>query len=320
MNKLEEYIKDIEKNITLQPIKLSAHIRALTSIKFNQSSDLLFTTAKDKTPMVWDANTGQRLGTYVGHKGAVWSCDINNDSTMLITGSSDQFAIIWDIKTGDIIKSIEYEAGVKSVCFGSNNLICVVTDDMCREIPKITISDISSEINIVCEYESPIKINKAIFNKDNTKIYFCCIDGSISILDIETSKIVLTKTIYKKYNCKTIRFENNFNTLITGSDDCTSCLLNPKDLSIIKIYNVNFPINSCLIFKDYVITAGGLDAQSVTTSEGNKFDIKFYSKIFEEFMGSFSNHFGPVNSIDISQDGKLFASAGEDGFCYIYKL
>ena len=322
MEELKNYIQSLTYSIVLKTIKLSAHIRAITNIKFNKSGDLLVTTAKDTTPMLWDTTTGQRLGTYEGHEGSIWSCDINSDSTLLITGSSDQTLKIWKLSTGEIIKDIEHEAGVRSVCFGNDNQICVVTDTTFGETPKIMVYDISdiNKIDMVLTYETPIKINTAIFNNNNNKIYFCSIDGSVSILDIPTNTIILKKYIHKGYNCRSIRFDKNFGMVITSSNDYTTCLLDSRNLDIIKTYSINFPINDSLILNELVIIAGGLDAQSVTTSDGNKFDIKFYSKIFEELLGSFSNHFGPVNSIDCTEDGKIFASAGEDGFGYIYHL
>ncbi len=60
---------------TQQPILLQGHERAITRVKFNSDGDLLFTCAKDHHPTVWNAYTGERIGTYEGHKGAIWDID-----------------------------------------------------------------------------------------------------------------------------------------------------------------------------------------------------------------------------------------------------
>ena len=44
----------------------SIHFQAGQLVK---KGDLLFTTSKDKFPTVWLAETGERLGTFVGHTG-----------------------------------------------------------------------------------------------------------------------------------------------------------------------------------------------------------------------------------------------------------
>jgi WD40 repeat protein len=50
--------------------------RPLTFVKYNHEGDWLFTCAKDHHPTVWNGETGERIGTYAGHNGAVWSCDV----------------------------------------------------------------------------------------------------------------------------------------------------------------------------------------------------------------------------------------------------
>ena len=50
--------------------------RPLTFIKYNKDGDLLFTCAKDHHPTLWYADDGERVGTYIGHNGAVWTCDV----------------------------------------------------------------------------------------------------------------------------------------------------------------------------------------------------------------------------------------------------
>jgi len=40
--------------------------------------------------------------------------------------------------------------------------------------------------------------------------------------------------------------------------------------------------------------------------------------IFEEELGSVPGHFGPVNVLSYSPDGKGFASGGEDGFVRLH--
>jgi len=40
-------------------------------------SDLLFSAAKSPKINVWRSDTGERIGTYNGHNGAVWSVDVD---------------------------------------------------------------------------------------------------------------------------------------------------------------------------------------------------------------------------------------------------
>lgn len=41
---------------------MKGHERNITRVLFNRDGDLLFSAASDKTPTVWDTETGERLG------------------------------------------------------------------------------------------------------------------------------------------------------------------------------------------------------------------------------------------------------------------
>lgn len=62
--------------------------------------------------------------------------------------------------------------------------------------------------------------------------------------------------------------------------------------------------------------AGGQDASSVTTTAdaAGGFETRFFHKIYEDEFGRVRGHFGPVNSVTFSPDGKSFVTGGEDGF------
>jgi translation initiation factor 3 subunit I len=40
-------------------------------VVYNVDGDLLFTASKDDKPTCWYSENGERVGTYVGHSGAV---------------------------------------------------------------------------------------------------------------------------------------------------------------------------------------------------------------------------------------------------------
>lgn len=61
---------------------------------------------------------------------------------------------------------------------------------------------------------------------------------------------------------------------------------------------------------------GGQDAADVTTTAdaAGGFETHFFHKLYQEEFGRVRGHFGPVNSVAISPDGKSFTTGGEDGF------
>jgi len=98
--------------------------------------------------------------------------------------------------------------------------------------------------------------------------------------------------------------------------------MDPRSLEIIKTYETGRPINAAAMspLMDHVILGGGESAEDVTQSEltAAQFKVRFFDSIFCSELGSIVGHFGPVNTLAFSPDGKQFASGGQDGFVRVH--
>ena len=108
-----------------RPINLKGHERSITHIKYNYEGDLIFSASKGPYPCLWNAQTGERIGTYDGHTGAVWYLDVNGDnvfsllvrSSRLLTGSADAKVKLWDVETGRDLFTFPHRVPVRCVEF-----------------------------------------------------------------------------------------------------------------------------------------------------------------------------------------------------------
>ena len=74
------------------PLVASGHTRPVTHLSFSPLQDdqsyMLISSCKDGNPMLREW-TGDWIGTFIGHKGAVWSSKISRDTSKAASGSAD---------------------------------------------------------------------------------------------------------------------------------------------------------------------------------------------------------------------------------------
>lgn len=77
----------------------------------------------DRMPMVRDGQSGNWVGTFAGHKGAVWSCKMDPTGSLAATASGDFSARLWDAISGGCLLSLPHKHIVKSCDFSPNSLL-----------------------------------------------------------------------------------------------------------------------------------------------------------------------------------------------------
>lgn len=74
------------------PLVAPGHTRPVTHLSFSSlqvdKSYLLISSCKDGNPMLREW-TGDWIGTFIGHKGAVWSSKISTNTSIAASGSAD---------------------------------------------------------------------------------------------------------------------------------------------------------------------------------------------------------------------------------------
>ena len=63
---------------------------------------------------------------------------------------------------------------------------------------------------------------------------------------------------------------------------------------------------------------GGIPARDAALSKKGGFEIHLCNMKYEEEIGTISGHFSPIRSLEISPDGRMFVSGGEEGFLRVY--
>lgn len=101
------------------PLTCSGHTRPVVHLEFSELQDdgtySLLSSCKDGNPMLRDW-LGDWVGTFLGHKGAVWCGKLSGgDASIAVTGSADFSAKVWDTFTGDCLHTFPHNHIVRTV-------------------------------------------------------------------------------------------------------------------------------------------------------------------------------------------------------------
>lgn len=110
------------------PLTCHGHSRPITHLSFSslannptnpitQPQYYLISACKDNNPMLRDGLTGDWIGTFIGHKGAVWSARLSSCASLAATGSADFSAKVWDTFTGENLHTLQHNHIVRAVGF-----------------------------------------------------------------------------------------------------------------------------------------------------------------------------------------------------------
>ncbi|KAK3070602.1 hypothetical protein LTS18_015059, partial [Coniosporium uncinatum] len=103
------------------PLTCHGHSRPVTHLSFSSIVDddqyYIISACKDNNPMLRDGITGDWIGTFIGHKGAVWQARLSSDATLAATGSADFSAKVWDTHTGEALHTLQHNHIVRAVAF-----------------------------------------------------------------------------------------------------------------------------------------------------------------------------------------------------------
>ncbi|XP_007468733.1 PREDICTED: eukaryotic translation initiation factor 3 subunit I [Lipotes vexillifer] len=312
----------------MKPILLQGHERSITQIKYNREGDLLFTVAKDPIVNVWYSVNGERLGTYMGHTGAVWCVDADWDTKHVLTGSADNSCRLWDCETGKQLALLKTNSAVRTCGFDfGGNIIMFSTDKQMGYQCFVSFFDLrdpsqidSNEpyMKIPC---NDSKITSAVWGPLGECIIAGHEGGELNQYSAKSGEVLVTIKEHSR-QINDIQLSRDMTMFVTASKDNTAKLFDSTTLEHQKTFRTERPVNSAALSPNYdhVVLGGGQEAMDVTTTSTRigKFEARFFHLAFEEEFGRIKGHFGPINSVAFHPDGKSYSSGGEDGYVRIH--
>ncbi|XP_054821409.1 uncharacterized protein LOC129320177 isoform X2 [Prosopis cineraria] len=255
--------------------------------------------------MLRNGETGDWIGTFEGHKGAVWSCCLDTNALRAATASADFSSKVWDALTGDELHSFEHKHIVRACAFsedthllltGGLEKILRIYDLNRPDAPPREVEKSSGSIRTVTWLHS-----------DQTILSSCTDMGGVRLWDIRSGQIV--QTLETKSSVTSTEVSRDGRYIITA------------DGSTVKFWDANY----YELVKSYDMPCT-VESASLEPKHGNKFVAggeDMWVRVFDFHTGNDiacnKGHHGPVHCVRFSPGGESYASGSEDGTIRIWQ-
>lgn len=285
------------------PLICSGHSRPVPDFTYSpiiESEEGFFMASAclDGKPMLRRGETGDWIGTFIGHKGAVWSAHINNAASLVATGSADYTAKVWDALSGKELHSFNHSRIVKSVNFTADSKkILTAGQDKIIRIFDMTKTD-AAPLTLEGHTES---VKNALWCKDGNTIISGGGDKCLRIWD--TRSMTEVKNIPVKSAITSVEISLN-GKHISATAGKEVIFYDASTYEVDKTYTLPIELNSAALSPD-----------SSTFVVGGSTD--FWARVYDFNTGKelevHKGHHGPVHCVRFAPDGATFASGSEDG-------
>ncbi|KAJ5099500.1 hypothetical protein N7532_006501 [Penicillium argentinense] len=319
------------------PLTCHGHSRPVTHLSFSSTVEeelyYLISACKDNNPMLRDGITGDWIGTFLGHKGAVWQSRLSADAAISATAAADFSAKVWDTYTGECLHTLQHNHIVRSIAFPIQASPQVLATGGAEK--KLRIWDLSRGSSgggsagsspplpptggEATSYEIGAgvhggTIKSIVWNKDYNILTSAAEDRKIRWWDLRSRHPIV------EYGVDGAIGSCELNTLATRPND--SGILTVAAGKSVYLFDAMQP--GRLLKKadfDYEVASAAVNSDSARLVTGNAGDTwaRVYDLNNDEELEVQKGHHGPIWSISFSPDGKLYGTGSEDGTIKLWK-
>lgn len=302
--------------IRQMPMVCPGHNRGIVELQYSPPGPegiFLMSACLDGTPMLRDGTTGDWVGSFVGHKGAVWGACLSPEASLAATAGGDFTARLWDAVTGECKTVLTQKHICKTVAFsadrsrllaaGHTNSINIYDVEACEDTPVALLtpkdaSNVKQTVKIARYVKSGTDtVLSATSNEQNEKV--------VSIWDVRSGNVERKLPLGSVCKSGELMSDGKFLT-ITGGDSTLSVYDLEKMERVMQINVPQHTESASLRYPqmDMMVTGG----QDLTV---RRFEVSKDGSTLEAEANR--GHHGPVWVVRFAPDGESYASGSDDG-------
>lgn len=163
------------------------------------------------TPKVWDAETGARLFSLVGHRTTVQTLRFSSDGRRLV--SAGDGAIIWDAITGELLLRLS-EKGTTHALFDPSNRYVVTSSENTAEVWS---AETGAHLASLSGHSG--QVVSAFFSPDGSRILTLSFDNTIKVWTLDGRELVTLPVEGSLYHAT---WSPDGRSIVTSSSDGTA--------------------------------------------------------------------------------------------------
>lgn len=305
------------------PLVCPGHNRGIVELQYSPPSDegtFLISACIDGTPMLRDGVTGDWIGSFQGHKGAVWGACISSDASLAATAGADFTARVWNAVTGACTAVLPQKHICKSVAFSDDcgRLITAGNTDAINVYDVASGSD--NPISMLTANDSATKrtVKFARYANKGTSTVVSASSNpaekkALSIWDTRTGTI--EQSLDLGASAKSGELSLDGSLLSVTCDDASVSVFDLLKLERIRRFKIPEASESASVRFPAMdmVTTGGHDLIV------RKFEVVSADSEDLKEIESNRGHHGPVWVLRFAPDGETFASGSDDGTIRIWR-
>lgn len=288
------------------PLVAPGHTRPVTHLSFSpileDDAYLLVSSCKDGNPMLREW-TGDWIGTFLGHKGAVWCTKLSPDGSRSVSGSADFTAKIWNTFSGEPLHSFPHNHIVRTVAI-SRTSSHILTGGQEKKVRIFDLGRPDAEADLLGDpattsHDKTVK--SVVWVGEHTGVS-AGEDGIIKWWDLRTRKLATSLALPNPITSMELSVQTK--RLVVTSGETVAFIPALPSTAPTHSLNLSYSPSSASvhpIFQDRFVTGNlGDEWVRVHGMDGEEREV-------------LKGHHGPVHCVEFSPDGEMYASGSEDG-------